>query len=359
MKTAMLAHTVPQSGLNGISIAIARFAYYIPKHLRSFGHDATLFIRDDFNPKEKWIKTIPAPKKTWVPYPIVSSLKLRNVKSDVWHSDYVTTGAALSWAKKSPLIVSMHDAIPFTYKKSELTVGDRLRVKWYMRCFKSIKNADAVTVASNHAKKEVLKYTSIPEEKLFTIPFGFDPRKFYPVKKKKTSKGVKIGYVGGLDGRKNVDLLLEAFEILVQENNSVELHLGGAGRNLEKFKAMKIPNTFFHGRISPEKVPEFLRTLDIFVFPTLLEGFGLPAIEAAACGLPVVGCNVATMPEIFGKSAALVEPHAELLAEKLEKLSADSKFRKKVSARCFEISGDYTWEKISRKTLDLYNLVKK
>ncbi len=356
MKITLLAHTVPRSGVVGISTGISRYISCLSEELVKRGNEVELLLRDDFKPDRPWIKTVFSPKFSWMPYPLFLYLKLRKIQSDVYHSDYVTTGAPLAWGKKNPSVVSMHDAIPFTYKKGELSFADKIRVMWYMKCFRDIQSANAVIVASEFAKGEVLKYTKIPEEKIHAIHYGVDHSMLYPEEKDK-SDTVKIGYLGGLDGRKNVELLLESFKKLVERNENVELHIGGTGKNLERFVEMKIPNTYFHGFINPQEIRKFLNTLDVFVFPTLLEGFGMPCLEAMACGLPVIACNVATMPEILDTSGVLVSPNSDDMSNGIENLVRDEKYRKDIANKCHQRSLEFIWEKCADETLKVYNKV--
>ncbi len=276
MKILLVGYTVPQSGVRGMGLGISRYIYYIGKEMREMGHDVELIVRDDFKPKENWIKTAHAPKFAWYPYPFYLRRQLKNKQADVFNSDYVVTGAPLAWLNKRPLVVAVHDALPFQYDRRELTIKDRMFVRFFKMCFNSCKKkADAFVVRSESAREEILKSTDLDDDKVFVVSGGIDPKFFYPTKKKPHDK-IRIGYKGGLDGRKNAKLLVEIFRRMVKERDDIELHVAGAGANLEKFRRMNIPNAKFYGYIPIEKENEFLNSLDIFVYPTLGEGLGLP-----------------------------------------------------------------------------------
>ena len=356
MKVTFLGHTIPESGVTGVSNGISRYTYNLAKEIRSKGNDLDLLVRNDFKPKEKWIQTINSPKFGWFPYPLSAYFRVKNIQSDIFHADYVNTGAPLIWAKKSPTVVTIHDVLPFNYNPKDLTAMDRIRVKWYMKNFKSIENADAIILASEHAKQEALKCTNIPEEKLHAIHYGIDLNKFKP-KKRKSSDVVKIGYLGGLDGRKNVGVVVDAFKQIVKDYDNVELHLGGTGRNFSKFKSMNVPRMELHGSIPLNKAPDFLNSLDAFVFPTLGEGFGLPVCEAMACGVPVIASNVTTMPELVKDAGILTNPTVKGLVKSMSKMIENKNLRKKLGKRGYDRMKKFTWDNAAKKTIDVYEEV--
>lgn len=356
MKVTFVGHTIPQSGVVGVSAGISRYIYYLGDAVRRHGNDVELLIRDDLKPKESWIKTVRAPKFGWMPYPFFLYRRIKNIESDIFHADYVHTGAPLIWAKKRPTVVSVHDVLPFSYDRKDLTAMDKVRVAWYMMNFKTISKADAVILASEVAKNEAIEKTRIPEENIHAIHYGVDTNMLKPSKKEK-SDILRIGYLGGLDGRKNVGLLVEAFGKIADRYSNVELHLGGTGRNFEKFKSMKVPRMVMHGPIKYEDTPKFLNSLDVFVFPTLGEGFGLPVCEAMACGIPVVASNVTTMPEIVGDSGILSEPDVDSMVDALSKIIENSRLRKELAKKSFEKSKMFTWEAAAEKTIKVYKSV--
>ena len=354
MKITMLAHTIPPDG--GISLGIARYAYNLCCALERAGNDVTMYVRKGTKKTEPWTKTIYAPKFSWIPYQIFSGCKMLGVESDVYHSDYVTTGAALRWSGRKPVVAAMHDAIPFTYDNTKLNIKQILAVRWFMKCFSSIKKAEAVVMASNDAKKEVIRLTDIDPARVHAVHYGIDHSVFKPSRKNRGKK-LKVGYLGGLDGRKNVGLLLDAFDLL--QRNDVELHIAGYGSNLNIFRKRKISGAYFHGPISPEKAPEFYNSLDIFVMPSLQEGFGMMTLEAMSCGLPVIGVNRSSTPEIIGNAGLLVEPDAHSLAKTIEKLLERDSIRERLAYSCLKRSRDFTWERCASDNMKIYSMLGK
>lgn len=356
MRITLAGYTTPFSGNIGTSLGISKYIYYIGRELVKMGHDVRLFIRDDYRPKEKWITTVHAPKSTWLVYPFYLKPKIMSQNSDVYHADYVNTGAALAWAGKRPRIVTIHDALPFHYPSSDLRPKDRVINAFYKFYFRFIRDADAIVVRSEAAKEEAVKYAGLDESRVHVTFGGVDTNFFKPLKKERHEK-IRIGYVGGLDGRKNVRLLVETFKNIVAERDNVELHVGGGGASLEKFRSMKIPNTFFYGFVPENKLNQFINSLDVFVYPTLGEGLGLPPLEAMASGTPVIASDTTSMPEVVGDAGILAKPDVKSMRVAIEGLVDNSSLRRSLSRKGLERAKKYDWKACAKDTLDLYESV--
>ena len=112
------------------------------------------------------------------------------------------------------------------------------------------------------------------------------------------------------------------------------------------------------GFVDEDDLPDLYRGASIFAFPTLYEGFGLPILEAMACGTPVVTSNVASMPEVAGEAALLVDPHSpEQIALALGRLSADAELRGRLRQDGLRRAGEFRWETTARRTMDVYREV--
>jgi len=357
MKILLTGHTVPQSGVWGMGLSMSRPIYNLGLNLKKFGHDVKLLVRDDFIPKESWIETVHAPKFSWIPYPLYLSKKLGVEKADVYHSDYVTTGAPFIWNKKKPCIVSVHDVIPFSYRLEDLRLKDIVITAWYRYCFRYIRKADGLLFFTNWARNEAIKLGLNPN-KLYVAYHGFETDIYYPVKKE-NSDIIKIGYLGNMDGRKNAILLVETFKKLKElYGKKIELHMVGDGKNLDLFKSMNIDGATFYGRVTDKiLLNKFYNSLDIFVFPSLNEGFGRPLGEALHCGLPIVACNASTSPEILGKSGVLVDPTIEGMVNGVKPLIEDETLRKKFSNLSLERAKIFTYENHAKRMLEIYRLV--
>jgi len=358
MKIVIVGHNHPSVG-HGVSIGIARYAYYLAQELNSLGHDAKLVIRDEGVGDEDWLVKVKAPKASWLYYPFFAARKVKQMNADVFHADYVTTNYALHGTGKKPRVASIHDVIPLLQNTKTLaTLKDRLGNAWYKFCFKKVKYANAVTLLTETARQEAIELTDIPEEKLFVSSVGVDENTFFPLKNKK-HEGFKIGYLGGCDlvSRKNVGLLVKGFVQLREKYPDAELHLAGPGSKPETFKGFDLSGFVFHGFVPDDKINEYYNSLDVFVFPSLGEGFGLPPVEAMSAGTPVVACNSTTMPEIIGDAGMLIENNVQSMFEVLEKLYTNRKQLKPMSKKGLVQAKKYTWKTITKQTVDIYSKV--
>lgn len=358
MKVQLVGYTIPNSGAHGMGLGISRYIYNLGKELRKMGHEVELVVRDDFVPKENWIKTAHAPKFGWYPYPFFLKGQLKGKQADVFNSDYVVTGAPLAWLNKKPLVVAVHDALPFHKEYKATTLKDKMFVRFFKFCFNAVRDkADAFVMRSENAREDLINSEGIDEEKVFTVSGGLDTDFFHPTKKEPHEK-IRIGYKGGMDGRKNAQLLVDVFRKIAKERNDVELHMAGAGRNLERFKSMNIPNAKFYGYIPIEQENDFLNSLDIYVYPTLGEGLGLGPLEAMACGVPVLTSNATSMPEIVGDAGLMAEPTPEAFQKELTRLIDDAALRKKLASAGLKRAKTMTWRRTAEDSLKVYKSIK-
>lgn len=240
---------------------------------------------------------------------------------------------------KGNLAVTVHDLIHLRYPPSGLAY-------LYARgMFQAVlKKARVVMADSEHTKRDILELIGIPEKKIRVIYPGVD-EDFTP--------GPAIGeppyilYAGNLKPTKNVGILLDAFRLA--RAKIPELRLVLIGKNFMPDAAKEYsrePGIHLEGEVSRPKLIDFYRNARIFVFPSLYEGFGLPPLEAMACGAPVVCSNAASLPEVVGQAAATFDPgNVGELSEILVELWNDDKSRGDLSKKGLERAKQFTWKK--------------
>jgi N-acetyl-alpha-D-glucosaminyl L-malate synthase BshA len=229
-----------------------------------------------------------------------------------------------------------------------------------------IKNAAAVVVLTNNMKDEIKKNY---DRNVLVIPNGIDSEKFKNLSQEKIRDELNIKqnetiiiFIGTLKPVKGVQYLIEAMEILRQKNLDVKLLLIGDGKekqNLEKLvKKLKLEkHVKFIGKIQNEEIPKYMALSNIFVLPSLSEGFPLTILEAMACGLPIVTTMVRGIPEVVedGENGFLVEPkNPKEIAEKVLLLLKDDKLREKISNNNKEKAKKYSWENVVEKLEKVY-----
>lgn len=226
---------------------------------------------------------------------------------------------------------------------------------------------------SEAIKEEMVKHLNIPEKKITVTPLGVDDR-FKPIPLYTTEQtllryGLKVGsyilYIGTLEPRKNIMNLIRAYARLpFSLRGRYPLILGGGtGWLMEKLDAEIArlgikATTIKAGYIPAEDLPCLYRGAAFFIYPSLYEGFGLPPLEAMACGTPVITSSVSSLPEVVGNAGVLVHPEDfEKLAEEMQDLLTNPSRRQVLSAMGLERSKHFTWEKCAAKTLEVYDQV--
>jgi glycosyltransferase involved in cell wall biosynthesis len=235
----------------------------------------------------------------------------------------------------------------------------------YMRCVikNSCKWAKKIIAVSENTKKDLMKIYEVAEEKIKVIYEGSNLATHNP---QPATQSIEKGYrlqvagcrpyllfIGRLEERKNICGIIEAFEIL-KEKYQIPHKLILAGGNGYGYKnsKFKIQNSKFRndiiskGFVSEEEKFDLLKNADIFLFPSFYEGFGLPILEAQAAGVPVVASIEASIPEIAGESAILIDPKKpEQIVEATYKLISDENLRNDIIKKGLENVKRFSWEK--------------
>ncbi len=234
-----------------------------------------------------------------------------------------------------------------------------------------------VLADSRFTAEELMDAFRLPEEKLTVVYPGLNPV-FYRVPTAEETEMAQrayclerpyLAYVGNMHPRKNLATLLEAFNLLRRRGREHKLAViggGGLGRlnNAEYRKLMRRvadlgleEEVVFTGYVPDERLVSLLVQSDMLVFPSIYEGFGLPPLEAMACGVPVVTSNRASLPEVVGDAALLVEDplDPEEIADKVETLLEDASLRERMVRKGRERARMFTWERAARKVREIYD----
>lgn len=263
-------------------------------------------------------------------------------------------------------IMVVHDIIPKLFRE----YVNNFRKKYYWKLTeKAIKKADKIIAVSEHTKNDLIKYLNIPEEK---IEVGYiDADNYY---KREISEdesnhvlkkyGLKPGYIynaGGLDKRKNVLKILEAYKILLEENSNVpDLVISGKLApelaplvpDVEKVaKSLGIEDRVeFLDFISQEDMPALYKNARVFVYPSLYEGFGIPPLEAMNCGTPVIVSKTSSLPEVGGDAVIYVDPQSSRdIAQEISKLLNNAELRENLIRKGRAQSGKFLWDNFVKK----------
>ena len=251
---------------------------------------------------------------------LIFPFHLKKIKINVLHSpNYITPLMKLGFK----VIVTIHDLTFFLFPQ-KYTVMKRLFYKFMVPIF--IRISDKVIAVSNNTKNDILDIFKLPEKKI-VVTYESYPKYYNNNKDTKVSKKVmkKYGinrefilYVGMIEPRKNIISLLKAFVELDSELDLDLVIVGKKGwyyREIELFvnniKGINLKNKMiFTGYVPETELKYFYQSAFIFAYPTFYEGFGLPPLQAMACGTPVITSNTSSLPEVVNKSAIKINPNS-------------------------------------------------
>jgi glycosyltransferase involved in cell wall biosynthesis len=271
------------------------------------------------------------------------------------------------FSENTDVAVIVYDLIPLLNKEAYFTSPQYGR--WYLEKLKHLKGGDLFLSISEASRIEAIEHAEISEERIFNISTATDP-KFYESESAPESTGklldhlgiVKpfVFYCGGSDPRKNLDRLISAYAklptslrethqlLLVgtippQDINALLNHAAACGLMPSE---IAIP-----GYLEDDFVIALYHACRCFVLPSWHEGFGLPALEAMACGAPVIGSNKSSIPEVIGNPDALFDPFDEQsISNKIEKVLSDENFRASLIRRGLAQSRQFSWDLTAQRT---------
>lgn len=293
---------------------------------------------------------------------------LNNINVDIYHIPQ--NGVGLSKNISCKKVITLHDIIPL---KMPETVSER-----YLKIFNNelpeiIDDCDGIITVSEFSKNDISKEFGFPLEKIFVTPLAaeeiYKPLSKCQSKNLITEKyGIKedfVLYVGGFSPRKNILGLIEAYSKLPSKlKDTFKLIIVGTkGRSYPMYKARAeklniSDNVIFTDFIPLDDMPLFYNAAEVLVYPSFYEGFGLPPIEAMACGTPVIASNVTSLPEVCYESALLIDPHdIDLLSYDIERVLSNSLLRLTMVKKSLSRSTNFSWIKTAKKTIDAYNSI--
>lgn len=267
----------------------------------------------------------------------------------------------------SRTITTCHDIgferFPQLYSKTDLKYH-----RWAMKL--AVKKAQRIIAVSQFTKNEIIDVYNINPEKVVVIYHGFNKDIYHPIKdelkvnsilkKYKISKPF-ILYIGRLELKKNTPGLVKAFGILKQSKRwPHKLVLTGQegygsdeiNKNINSFKLFN--EVIKVGYIPAKDLPFIISATDLFILPSFYEGFGLPVLEAMACGCPVIASRIASLPEIVGEAGFLVNPrNPEDIMRAMDRVLEDQNLREQMIQKGFKWVQNFSWEKSALKTLEV------
>jgi len=366
MRIAVNAADLDHSRIDGTRI-------YIQNLLKNFGLEDTrdrflIYHKNEFNPQLK--------------FPTFENYEVRKYPFPFWW-----TQTRFAWemlrtqpdilfmpmhslpffrSKKTKTVVTIHD-LAFKFFPDHFPKKDLRRLNFFTDY--AVANADKIIAISNSTKNDLLKiYPKIKENKIKTIYHGYDKDLFNEnisqdeIEKIKKCYRLHVSrymiFVGTIQPRKNIETLLEAFEILRRNEKHKNLGLviaGSPGWMAENIveKIKNTPGAMMTGKFETNDLPALMAGAEVFVLPSLYEGFGLPVLEAMACGTPAAMADNSSLREVAQNAGYYFDPCSkEKMAQALSEILENNKLRDSLREKGLERVKQFSWEKCARETLE-------
>jgi len=234
----------------------------------------------------------------------------------------------------------------------------------------AVQAADVVATVSHEVSRTLMTHFQVPHEKLTVVPNGVaphfrritDPVILGATLHKYNLKHPLVLAVGTMEPRKNHLGLIKAFHQAQRRKNGPAMLAiaGGPGWLYDETQSLVTElqlerKVRFLGRVSDLELITLYSMADVFAFPSFFEGFGIPPLEAMACGAPVITSNTSSLPEVVGDAALQVDPHdIDALSEAILRLLDDESLREELRQKGYEQVKHYTWAASARKMLTIY-----
>lgn len=298
---------------------------------------------------------------------LVQPFLLNKSSFDVFHSpDHILPFLPI----KARKIVTVHD---LSFYKHPETFPRMKRSYKKLVTPGSLRRADRIIADSASTKKDIIDIFSMPADKIDVVHIGVggefrkitDGKVLSSLREERRLKNPFLLFVGTLEKRKNIEGLVDAYILAVRENK-IPHDLVVVGRKgwlydgiFEKVRRQGFENKVrFICDAGQEELPLLYNLADLFVYPSVYEGFGLPVLEAMACGTPVITSDVSSLPEIAGEAAVLIDPYdIQALASCIAKVLNDETLKKDLSQKGLERARQFGWDKCARQTMEVYKSV--
>jgi glycosyltransferase involved in cell wall biosynthesis len=258
----------------------------------------------------------------------------------------------------APLIVPEAYSIPFAFSSRMLSFTSRFM--------------DSIIAVSSSTRNDLLAHFKVDPKLVSVVPLGVDTDAFRPSDRNKAALFVKrefglagpmLLHVGGSHPRKNLVRLVRAFGMAREKGGIThKLVLAGVGASelpelQQDVARFGLRNSVFQTPpVDHEALLMLYNAADGLIYPSLFEGFGLPPLEAMACGTPVVASSNSSLPEVIGDAGILVDPYnTSSIAEAILRVTQDRALAQDLVQRGLERAGLFSWKKTARDTLDVYN----
>lgn len=260
------------------------------------------------------------------------------------------------------VITTIHD---MTYLRYPETMDYRNLKRLKNGIQRSIKRSSHLLTVSEFSKQEIVDLLNVPANKVSVVPCApsltADAMPFAQIKQKYEITHPYILYIGTIEPRKNLIRLLNAFEKLKGRDNFFYQLILAGGKGWGNEQIYQIVDNKFHdseiiftGYVTDAEKNALYKNAELFVFPSLYEGFGIPPLEAMTLGCPVVSSNAASLPEVVGDAAELVDPmEVDSIAEGMWKVLSDDLYRAELVQKGYRQAKKFNWDDSAKKLMQI------
>ena len=356
---------------------IGRYVRLLYTHLHKLGVEIFYFVRE-LSPQmpsppqiESWSKRTDFLWK--LPWPVVTFLRtifwlrferrflkaLKNKRDVILHEP-----ALFPFKTTLPQVLTLHDLTLLLRPQDH----PKERVAFFKLFFsRRLPYANHIISVSDFTRREALRHLPLRPEKISVVPLAVAPN-FKPASQEEIRRVLEryrlpsryFLFVGTIDPRKNLDLVLKGLARLDTAPPLVIAGWKGWGHESLAKQLNQLglkERVFLLDYVSDEDLKALYSGAQAFFYPSLYEGFGLPVLEAMACGCPVVTSNVASLPEVAGDAAILIDPSSEEEMVHAMEAVSDPKYREELIQRGFRQAQKFSWERTARETLEIFKKV--
>ncbi|MGZ4953267.1 MAG: glycosyltransferase family 4 protein [Halobacteriota archaeon] len=267
---------------------------------------------------------------------------------------------------RSKWVQMLHDFVIYVCPEDNTFPSREMKLyEMWKECFLTV--PIKYVAVSESTKRDAVRYWGLPADKIEVIHLG----SFVPAKRSRTRfNAAKILTISDITPRKNHIRLIEAFEKVYRTNPSDDLELiivGHVRKNVPEFEealsdirrrneGIKIT---ICGYLTDSEILSLYEQADVFVYPSLYEGFGLPVLEAMACGCPVIASNISSLPEVVGDAGMLIDPYdTDQLAQAIITVLGDDELKREMSRKGIAQAQKFSWEKAEEQWVTTCRLAK-
>lgn len=270
----------------------------------------------------------------------------------------------VSLPPSAPQVVTVHD-LAFHHFPEQYPAAKQRYLRLMTRL--SVSRARRVIAVSEATRQDIIRLYGLPPERIVTVPNGIgdemQPLPADEVAEFRREQGLPEDFflfLGTLQPRKNLETLLRAYATITNEVDWPLIVAGGTGWQFDHiFQLVRqlglVERVRFTGYVAGQQLPLWYNAATLFVYPSLYEGFGLPVLEAMACGTPVIAANTSSLPEVVGDAGMLVDPRSvRSLASTMLMVARDGDLRQQLGLRGRERAREFSWTRTAELTVEVY-----